>query len=214
MASNEAHTLTIQPSISEELDLYLNLKKDIIDTSFETQDFIINGISIDRSEVIMTLVCPDRKFTIKILQYPSIHIIPIPVICLEIIICQENENEESFIRTLYASTQFSVFLRYLMKKINCMVLIPGIEYIKCNLEASTYDITSDEFMKITMDKVQFSEVKLSYKEIHTCKSCKKKSIIIIKKCECKTVYYCDRLCQKNDWPIHKTSCHLYKSPVQ
>jgi hypothetical protein len=41
--------------------------------------------------------------------------------------------------------------------------------------------------------------------VRRCETCKAKSALL-KKCECKKVYYCNKLCQKNHWSHHKLSC--------
>lgn len=45
-----------------------------------------------------------------------------------------------------------------------------------------------------------------------CKKCNKEDAS--EKCgHCKTVCYCDKLCQKEDWSDHKNICKLYNKPV-
>ncbi len=41
--------------------------------------------------------------------------------------------------------------------------------------------------------------------LRQCQTCKKKSTLL-KKCECKKVYYCNKVCQKNNWSYHKLLC--------
>jgi hypothetical protein len=232
MSANQPHSLSIQTlseEVLKEIDSYLCLKNDLGNLSHTALEFIIAGIKEDaQSKVIMIIECPSRKLNIEILKHSHIQIHSKPVIRLQVkILGVENrqnslptdqllgvENrqnsfstETTFQQTLYTSTKCSKFLKYLLKKARCLHFVNTIDYVKIKLLDSTDDITHEKFMNLTIGEIQPSKIKLSYKKIQSCQSCKKKSIEIESKCSgCNSVYYCDHLCQKLDWSVHKLTC--------
>ena len=218
MSANQPHSLSIQQTLSEEvlkeIDSYLSLKNDLGNLSHTALEFIIAGNKEDsQSKVIMIIECPSRKLNIEILKHSHIQIHSKPVIRLQVkILGVENRQnsfptETTFQQTLYTSTKCSKFLKYLLKKARCLHFVNTIDYVKIKLLDSTDDITHEKFMSLTIDEIQPSKIKLSYKKIQSCQSCKKKSIEIESKCSgCNLVYYCDHLCQKLDWSVHKLTC--------
>ena len=211
MSANQPHSLSIQTlseEVLKEIDAYLRLKNEIGNLSCNALDFIISGIENDaQPEVIMIIECPSRKLNIEISKYSHIQIHSRPVIRLQVKICEYLTNiEETFQQTLYASTKCSNFLKYLLKKASCLYFVNTIDYVKLKL-LDSIDITHEKFMNLAIGEIQPSKIKLSYKKIQSCQSCKKKSITIENKCSgCNLVYYCDHLCQKLDWSVHKSTC--------
>jgi hypothetical protein len=43
-----------------------------------------------------------------------------------------------------------------------------------------------------------------------CSIAENEQSLKMKQCPCKMVYYCSEVCQRNHWPIHKTSCSTKK----
>lgn len=72
---------------------------------------------------------------------------------------------------------------------------------------SDESISSKEFMTMHVNHLPIAQGIIINKTINVCDSCRLHSTDITKKCSaCRNVYYCNKECQKHDWPMHKINC--------
>jgi hypothetical protein len=87
------------------------------------------------------------------------------------------------------------------------------EFIKFKL-ACIFDkvISSRTFMNIPINEIPKSQGHFIYKKMNECESCFTRSINVKHCATCRSVYYCNKICQRNDWSTHKFNCsHVIES---
>lgn len=72
----------------------------------------------------------------------------------------------------------------------------------------SYIINKDDYQTVNADTTVYSDrenIKIA-ENIIKCDECKKISLTLKQCINCKTVWYCDKECQKKAWPNHKEVC--------